>query len=178
MRELACFLSHVSSEYQISVTHQKQRRLGFDLSSVKTHGKCESRPIDSFENFNPFSLSTHISAQKRKYFSSLTSSSKPFILGCASEGENFQSLILSNMAGEKKIIRTGKSKQYFYKWYLSFFFPCVCLYYTFPPAFKRKLIKRICLAFLLLKGEGCHFCAVLQDRFCKCPSRGNPAQRG
>lgn len=132
-----------------------------------------------FQSF--FFIYSHFSTKKEIFFKS-DLLYQPSILGHASKEDRtfkvwfFQAWQLKR----RKLGQANPNSTFTNGIYLFFSLSCVCLYYTFPPAFKGKLIKRICLAFLLLKGEGCHFCVVLQDRFCKWnyPSRGNPARRG
>lgn len=115
---------------------------------MKTHGKYTSKSIDSFEKFSSFSSFTPISAPKKKKKKRNVFqvwppnvSSPSWVLQLRwrklARSDSFK-----DVAAEKEIIRTGKSKQHFCKLYLSFsFFVCVSIFY-FSTCLQRQADKK------------------------------------
>lgn len=144
---------------------------------LKCMGKC-IKICRWLWKIQPFLLIYSHFSTKEKHFSRLTSSSKCSVLGCAAEEEKTCKVWLLNMWQLKTRKLGQRNPNITFANSIYPFCVCVCLYSTFLPAFKGKLIKSICLAFLLLYGEGCHLCVVLQDRCCRWnyPRGDNPAR--
>lgn len=100
---------------------------------------------------------------------------------CIQGGQNFQSLILSSVAAEKKKIRTGKSKQYFYKWHLSFFFSFLCMSILhFSTCLQREADKKDLLGLFVAEGWRVPFLcsAARQILQVKLPQQGQSCPEG
>lgn len=84
-----------------------------------------------------------------------------------------------HVAAEKKIIRTRKFKQYFCKWYLSFFHVCVSIFY-FSTCLQREAGKKDLLGlFVAVGGRVSFVCGATRQMLqVKLPQRGQSYPEG
>lgn len=86
-----------------------------------------------------------------------------------------------HVAAEKKIIRTGKSKQYFCKWYLSFLCVCGCVsIFYFSTCLQREADKKDLLGlFVAVGGRVTFVCGATRQMLqVKLPQRGQSYPEG